>query len=145
MTLPLPRPWLKARTLWLSVLGFVLICGAWVDSQYHRFEMSTDTAPGGYIVHVRGALGVGIWDSSHGASGGKPYVRFQDRNPEFTVWFRLFQLDRPEGYNGWTVFFPHWLIFAIWTAVCGLLLLLRRARIRRHFAMLPSPTPELQP
>lgn len=144
MTTPTPRPWFKSRILWFGLLGVALICGAWVDSRYHRLEMSTGTSPGGYLVHVRGALGIGIWDSSHSSPVRKPYVNLQNRNPELVVWFRKTELVRSMDNTGWNAFFPHWLILSIWIAICGVLMLLRHVRIRKYFAMLPIKTLHIQ-
>lgn len=63
-------------------------------------------------------------------------MNFQTRNPEFVVWFRKVELDKPESYNGWTAFLPHWLVLSIWLTASAVLLLWRYGRIRRFSAML---------
>ena len=128
---PLLRPWYRSLTFWTSLFGAAAILCAWLDSRYHRTEISSGGTTGIRILNNRSAIAIGFWTGL--ATSGPPEFRFNDRNPEYFVWTRFLEIghhDYSPGV-GHTLYLPHYMLFPAWIVTAGTLLVIRGRRKRR--------------
>ena len=128
---PLLRPWYRSLTFWTSLLGAVAILWAWIDSRYHRTEISSGGLTGIWTLNNRSAVAIGFWTGR--ATSGPPEFRVNERDPENFVWTRFLEVGHSD-YNpgvGYTLYLPHYMLITTWIVITVTLLAIRGLRKRR--------------
>ena len=129
--IPLLRPWYRSISFWTSLVGAVAILWAWIDSRYHRTEISTGGSTGVWTLNNRSAIAIGFWTGRSTAS--PPEFRVDDRDPDNFVWTRFLEVDRSDYRPGagHTIYLPHYMLFPAWIITTGAFLAFRGFRKRR--------------
>ena len=125
------RPWYRSLTLILGAFVTTAILWSWVDSRYHRVEVSTGGAAGLWALNNRSAIAVGFWTNDV-RSPGAPEFRVSERSPDYWTWVRRFEVTRDSYRNGHTVCVPHYILIIGWLIALSLALAGRQLWIRRR-------------